>query len=96
MELSMDVIAMIITAVLAVVGAITPVWLKVRQFFKALAEIGDVALALDRALKLLGEITKDKVVTPEEAQQVLQTIENTKVQLEEAKQAINELLKKQG
>ena len=85
--MSETMITMIVTAVLTALGAFGGIWVKVKLVLKALTESGDVLLKVDRGLKLLEEITEDRLVDKDEVEAVKQFLKSAKKELKEAQDA---------
>jgi len=89
-------LAMIITALIAILSMIGGLWAKIRKVLNAVKEVSDVGLAINAAITTIENAAIDKVTTPEEIEDIKVKFEDVKAQLREASDALHGLLSKVG
>ena len=89
-----NLIAIILTALLAVLSAFGVVRVYFGKFFKAVKESADVGLAISNAAVLIESILQDNVVTADEIKEAKKKFKNVESEIKQAKKAWEDLFKK--
>jgi len=89
-----NLIAVIITAILAILGAFGAAKLTFTKFIKAVKESTDVGLAVNNASAYIEKALSDNVATAEEVEEAKKLLKLIKTEIDQAKEAWNNLFSK--